>query len=893
MSSRRKKNILFVIWAVGLAGVIGYLSLPSFFDHIIKMEIGSIIKDSFNGKATYRKITVSSFSDLPYLNISLDSVILHDTTPFKHDTLFLSDRISFSLSLNDWLFDHKYVVKKINFISPRLTVKKYSRNVDNFSFLLLKDPAAIQSDTAKFNFKINYFGIENGNIFYKDFAEKTRAIAENIYLKGTIDINNTANNLKILFSTNNVVVRHKKITYLYKNAVTADLILDYNSTTQALAFNNHAIQIDDFKFGFAGTVRQLNDTLSINVKFNTEESEIKNMMSLIPGIYRKDYDKFEASGTFSLDGEIKGLIHPKYNLVPSYFAHLRVKNGRFKYNHLPNPITDINLDMRYEKQAANPEPIFTLSKFQAKLDSNYISGVATVLGFQKPFIIGNLSTKIELHELSKYLKLDSLEIAGHVVADLMVNGIYDSDSNKFPKMMGKIELSKGYFKRIDVDHAIQNVEMETILTNNTGYIQNTSLKLSKLNVNIDGEYLEMYGKMEDFKKYNFDLFLRSNIDLSKMGKILNVDNQTLTGFVNAKVIAKGSADKFKEAYISGTATLRDIHFVNTDAELDFKVRQGSVVFSPEMILLSQFNAEVFRESFILNGTLRNFIPYFTDHKGILQAVIRINADTLNLNKFFLSVADSKPKERDSLTVGNNTLNPTSFGGLNSIALELKLNVNHLIYDKYTASNLVSNLKADSKSIGIQKTSFRASDASFYIPSATVSPSYFSLIIDITELDTRKLMRLFYDTPKDTISVQSETGATLAINYKLKGDLDAKLKPILNSLNGSGLISVDKANIKGLKIFSHISKASEQTDLHHQEIHDAMIETEVKGGKVFIKPFTVKLGKYITNFEGTHSFNNEINYFIKLGVPPFQKIKIPMHVTGTLDKPEVRISTKKK
>ena len=339
-----------------------------------------------------------------------------------------------------------------------------------------------------------------------------------------------------------MVIKHRKITYLYKNTIKADLILDYNPENKRLAFNNHSIQIDDFKFGFVGYISPKTDTLDVDLKFNTEDSQLKNLMSLIPGIYKKDYNSYDARGQFSLNGEIKGLINAKQKLLPSYFAHFNLKNGYLKYNHLGNPITNISLDMRYEQLNTKAEPVFTLNQFHAQLDSNYISGMVTIVGTRKPFIVGKLNTVLELHEINKYLKFDSIHIAGHVLANLTVNGIYNPDSSKFPKMIGQVLLSNGYFNRTSIDHSLKNVEMETILTNTTGFIQNTSLKLSKLNLNIDDEYLEMYGKLEDFKRYNFDLFMRSEIDLSKLSKLLSIDNQTLTGFVNTKIIAKGSAD---------------------------------------------------------------------------------------------------------------------------------------------------------------------------------------------------------------------------------------------------------------------------------------------------------------------------------------------------------------
>ncbi|MFN0047827.1 MAG: AsmA-like C-terminal region-containing protein [Cytophagales bacterium] len=890
-----KGNIGFIVFiCLILGGILGYSSLPYFFDNIIKLEIKNIINESLHGRATFSKIKISPYNDLPYLNIVLDSVLVQDSILKKSDTLFTANQISFSISLHDWIFDHKYVVRKVSFYLPIIKITKFKNNTDNFSYLFEGETTKAKADTSKFNFKINEISINNGIIYYRDQLEKTTIISENLNLNGEIDISNKAKNLKIVFDTDDFVLKYKNITYLYKNNIRADLVLDFNNEEKSIAFNNHNIQIDYFQFGFAGFVKQLSDTLCLDIKFQTKNSELKNAISLIPGIYKKDYDKFKAKGHFSLEAEIKGYYNAKKSLSPSYFAHFTLNDGEFQYNHLPQPISEIAMDLKYEKLDSTTEPIFKINKFHAKLDSNFVTATVTVVGVQKPFISGTINSALELHELDQYFKIDSITMAGHLAANLTVNGVYDFEISKFPMIDGRVLLSKGYFKRDGFDHAVQNIEMETVLANTTGFMENTSLQLKKLNLNIDDEYLEMYGKMEDFKKYKFDLFLRSEIDLMNLNSLLHIENQTLTGIVATKIIAKGSADKFKEAYVSGTASLKDVHIADTEADIDLKIKKGNVVFSPEMIILSNFEMNFKKERFLLNGIFRNYIPYFNKEKTSLQASIRIQADSLNLDHFItqkeakkgIDIADSTLKKMPS------PYKKSGFDALENISLDLALKANWLKYDKYNLYNVKTALKADAKQIVVEKLAFNSLDASFSIANTQISPINFNFNFDVKELDTRKLMKFFTEAKTDTNILQDETGAVLAIKYKLKGDFDGDFKPILNSLNGYGMVSVDKANIKGLKVLSHISKASEKDDIQNQEMIDAIILTEIKDGKVNIKPFTILLGKYLTSIEGSHTFNNEINYFVKVGIPPFHKIKIPMQITGTIDKPLVSLTKRK-
>lgn len=894
MISKPIRITILVFSIIFALGIFGFFSIPYFFENVIKIEVGNIIKSSFKEKAQFKNIKISPFSDLPYLSIILDSIVLSDSTFNKPDTLFKANQISFSISLKDWLFDHKYIVNKVYFDTPKGNVKK-SKNGDNYSFLLQKDTITTPNDTSKFNFKISSIIVKNGYLSFRDLTEKTTVIAEKINIDGAMDISNDYQNLRISFNTDDFVYKYKNFTYLYKNTISADLILDYNKEENSITFNDHFIQIDYFKFGFIGFAILKNDTTSLDVQFKTEESNIKNLISLIPGIYKEEYEKYNASGKFTLEGEIKGQLNAKHKLSPSYFAHFKLKDGEFQYNDLPKPISDIAIDLKFEKLSSNDEPTFILNELKAKLDSNYIDAVMTVVGTDKPFMVGNVNATIELHELDQYFKVDSIAMAGHLMANVTVNGVMDKEIGKFPQMKGKLLLSKGYFKRQNIEHEMKNIEMETYLTNETGYVENTSMKLSKLNFIIGDEYVEMYGKMEDFKKYNFDLFLKSAIDLQKLNDLAKLETITMSGIVNTKIIAKGSAEKFKEAYISGTANLKDVHIEDRETQLDLYVKNGNMVFSPEMVLLSNFDMKVFNESFRVNGLIKNLIPFIFHEKAALTANIRINADSLNLNNFMAKSSNKTATKIDTTKLETKKSNDqtSTFAALNNINLDMKLTAKKLNFDIYQLYNVNAAFKASDKLIKIEKSSFNSLDAKFQIPNGQITPNSFAMTLDIDKIDTRKVMQLLYPVKPDSNAVVDETGAILDINYELKGELDSELKPLMKSLNGYGLISVENANIKGMKVLSHISKISGHDDLHKQDLHNALIITEIKGGKVHIKPFTINLGKYLTNFEGTHSFDNEISYFVKLGIPPFQKIPIPLHIKGTLDKPEVTLANKKK
>jgi hypothetical protein len=70
------------------------------------------------------------------------------------------------------------------------------------------------------------------------------------------------------------------------------------------------------------------------IKFITPSNEFKDILSLIPGIYKKDFDKIKTSGQAAFNGFVKGSYSPQQ--MPAYDVNLAVTNGFFQYPDLPS-----------------------------------------------------------------------------------------------------------------------------------------------------------------------------------------------------------------------------------------------------------------------------------------------------------------------------------------------------------------------------------------------------------------------------------------------------------------------------------------------------------------------------------------------------------------------------
>ena len=146
----------------------------------------------------------------------------------------------------------------------------------------------------------------------------------------------------------------------------------------------------------------------------------------------------------------------------------------------------------------------------------------------------------------------------------------------------------------------------------------------------------------------------------------------------------------------------------------------------------------------------------------------------------------------------------------------------------------------------------------------------------------------FESVQSAAPAAQNTDGVVTTTYHLKGELGPDLSPVLGSLTGGGKIIIEDAEIKGMKMFNSVSAMTSKKELNDPKVKSITMETEIKGGKVYIKPVSFQIGKYLTELEGSQGFDNTMDYVLKISVPSLHKLKVPFHVSGTVSKPVVKL-----
>jgi AsmA protein len=138
------------------------------------------------------------------------------------------------------------------------------------------------------------------------------------------------------------------------------------------------------------------------------------------------------------------------------------------------------------------------------------------------------------------------------------------------------------------------------------------------------------------------------------------------------------------------------------------------------------------------------------------------------------------------------------------------------------------------------------------------------------------------------SAAEKAQGIVSLDYQLKGRLNADMMPVYPSLVGGGTLSVKDVKVRGLKMFNAVSKETSSEAMKNPDVSKVDIKTKIKNNIMTVERFKFKFAGFRPRIEGTTSLDGKLNLKMRLGLPPLGIFGIPLTVTGTQDKPKVKV-----
>jgi hypothetical protein len=212
-------------------------------------------------------------------------------------------------------------------------------------------------------------------------------------------------------------------TYLSKTKIDAAVDLVVDNKASKYTFKENSVKLNDLVLKFDGFVKTKKDATDLDVKFVAQQTTFKSLLSLVPTIYKTDFDKLKSSGSLAFGGFVRGTYSDK--TLPAFDLNLKVNNGMFQYPDLPVAVKNvfINADIAKPQGSLNLM-VIDVQKLHLEAGTDPIDAVINVrTPITDPNVNAKINGKMNLANVPKFYPLEGVKtIAGLLQLNMEFRG---------------------------------------------------------------------------------------------------------------------------------------------------------------------------------------------------------------------------------------------------------------------------------------------------------------------------------------------------------------------------------------------------------------------------------------------------------------------------------------
>lgn len=890
-----KKPLLKVFKIAGLC-ICGMLILlfliPALFPGKVVEKLKGWANESLNGELDFSRAGLSFFNHFPSLTVTLYDVSLKGSAPFKKDTLVAADEIALGINVGSLIFGRQIHIDKIFLSDARISVLVNEAGEANYNVYAATDKKAnTTSDSAVASLRLEKISISNTRVTYSDRSLKLLLDARGFNYTGSGDLDKSLFDLESRARIDSISFSLGEEAYLIDKQIKANLVTRINTDAFSLIFRKNRLKINQLSLGFKGQVDFLENGYGLDLEMSALNSSLHDLITAFPPQYVNWLNKTKVKGITDLMIAMKGKYIASAHTFPDLDAKIKIRDGYVKHADAPFPAADIYLDLKANMPATNPDSLkLNLDSVFFHIDRGYFAGHLNAIGVARPQISTVLKAQIDLGKLDEAFGFSTLDCKGKIDLNLRANGRYDLLNKRFPVTDADIRISDANIKTAYYPHPIANINMQAAIKNTLGDLSSLNVKVDPFSFQFEEKPFFVRAFLKDFDHIVYDMEMKGEIDVAKIYEVFACKDLALKGYIDADLKLQGSAAdvaerRYERLNNKGELKLKDISINSAYFPLPFVIREGAFRFDQDKMSFDDFSGAYGQSDLKMNGYLQHVIDYVFSSGGVLKGQFSVHADHLNVNEFMSSTSvDSSGK--------------TASGGVALIPplydLSLKASAGNVLFKDLHLQNLATNVSVNKGKLSLKETGFDIIGCKVRMDMEYAnegsSKALFDYRIRADNFDIRKA----YDTIKifrELVSAAANAEGIVSVDYSLKGTLDSSMSPVYPSLTGSGTLSLQDVKVKGLKMFSAISRKIANDSINNPNLRKVNIRSRIKNNVITVDRFRFKVFGFRPRIEGQTSLDGRLNLKMRLGLPPLGIIGIPITVTGSSDDPVVRLGKK--
>lgn len=403
------------------------LLLPIAFKGKIKDIVVSQGNKMLNAQFDMDALNISLIRNFPNATITIKDLELWGVEDFAQDTLLSADRISATVNLSS-IFSNKGIeVKRVLLSGVDVKAIVLEDGRPNWDIMKpsdkVEEEAEETDDESTIGLRLDRVTFDDIDVIYDDRESGDYAQIDDfsLTLRGNLSADHTT--LKIETLIEKLLYRSGATTLVNNVALAANINVDADLENKKFVLEKNSLSINAIKVSLDGSLAMLDDeAMEVDLTMNTDKVGFKEILSLVPAIYAKDFASLKADGNVAMTAWVKGLL--KGELLPAFDLSLEVSDGSFQYPALPKGVTAINL----KASAKNPggvadQTVIDVSPFSLNLAGNpFAANLHLTSPISDPAFKIKANGTVDLGAVKDVYPMDDMELNGVFTANLDLQG---------------------------------------------------------------------------------------------------------------------------------------------------------------------------------------------------------------------------------------------------------------------------------------------------------------------------------------------------------------------------------------------------------------------------------------------------------------------------------------
>ena len=844
------KVLLIVIAAI----IVLMIAVPYLFKGEILKETKSVLNEKVEANVEFTDLNLSLFKRFPNLNVGVEQLSISGKGQFEKDTLVQFESFDVAVDLFS-MMSKNIEVKGVYLIKPKINAVVARDSSVNWDIMPPSEEETeeeVEDTTTKpteYRIQLKHFQIKEAEIAYNDNLSDMYANLEGLNFDLAGDFGADSTYIDLQLSINPILVKMGAINYLKDASFKFNAGIGANIQEGKYHFLQNKLSLNELELNFDGLVQLAeNGKIITNAKFVTNKPTFKDLLSLVPAVYTKDFEDIETEGRVSLNGALSGFY--KDDVLPDLDMNLLVEDAMISYPDFPKNIKDINLSLQtYFNGEDKDKTVVNLEKFHWKLGKNpFDASFKLRTPMSDPAIRGNIDGKIDLSTFADVLPLEDTELRGIIQSDLSMKGkmsmIELEEYDKF-KADGGIQLADFYYSTssVPVPVSVSNADLQF----SPQYVALNTFK-SKIGEND----ISASGKIENFLSYALkDGIIRGNFSVN-------------SEYFNAnEFLTEEEQEEALEDTVNGELSVFEVP-KNIDFKLDSRFNHivydqmnirnagGTILVKDQTVYLDDFNMDLFDGSMHANGeystrdTLKPQVSFDFDLKSIrienalrsfsmLDTLVPIMKNTkgdISLQMEYMSslMPDMKP-DIPSITgfgtLSSDEINLESSNSLGKIFQQLKLSKDK----SQTFKNINIEFTIDDGRINVKPFDVKMRNIDMTVSGSQGIDQTMDYLVDM-QLPKGKLGKAADEALNNLLSkaTSGDTDIETSKNINVAAKLTGKFSdPKVNLLFGRGEEGEEKTVKEQVK-----DKVKDEIDKQKEKAEEQVREEATKRAEQLVK-----------------------------------------------------------